>query len=113
MQREFQGELTAFDRAEEIRRITLVERCRALVRKQRIRAAFEDDALDLLYPNAEDELRDIIARVDDPVSDEAAKGLHAQFYRFLNRSGAVIPAPRPRSFGALSPAEEAQLALPT
>lgn len=112
LQREFQGEIAAFDRAQEVRRAALVERCRALVRRQRIRAAFEDDALDLLYPNAEDELRDIVARAGDPPAHEVAPGLHAQFYRFLDRSGAVLPAPKPRTIGVLTAAEEGQLALP-
>ena len=43
----------------EIRQAALAERCRALVRKPRIHAALEDNALDLLYPSAKDELRDI------------------------------------------------------
>lgn len=111
LQREFQGQLAAFDRAQEVRRAALVERCRALVRRPRIRAAFEDDALDLLYLNAEDELRDMVARPGDIPSEEGRQGLHAQFYRFLDRNGAVIPAPRPRSIGPLTPGEEAQLAL--
>lgn len=112
LQREFQAELAAFDRAQEVRRVALVERCRALLRRQRIRAAFEDDALDLLYLNAEDELRDIVARAGSPSADETEEGLHAQFYRFLDRKGAVIPPGGSRGVGTLSRDEEAQLALP-
>jgi signal transduction histidine kinase len=112
LQREFQAELTAFDRAQEVRRAALVERCRALVRRQRIRAAFEDDALDLLYLNAEDELRDIVMRARAVTQDDEGEGLHAQFYRFLDVKGGVITPPRPRSVGALTREEEAQLALP-
>ncbi|WP_414661319.1 sensor histidine kinase [Horticoccus sp. 23ND18S-11] len=112
LQRAFQGELAAFDRAQEVRRLTLMERCRALLRRQRIRACFEDDALDLLYLNAEDELRDVIARQDEAAPEKAEQGLQAQFYRFLNRAGAVIPPPSQRAVGALAPDEEAQLALP-
>ena len=112
LQREFQSELMAFDRAQEIRRATLVERCRALVRRPRIRAVFEDDALDLLYLNAENELNDMVAPGGDTAGDKSAQGVHAQFYRFLDRKGAVIQPPSPRIVGALAPAEEAQLALP-
>lgn len=112
LQREFQGELAAFDRAQELRRAALVERCRGLVRRQRIRAAFEDDALDLLYPNAADELRDLVMRSGDPRPAGLAQGLNAQFYRFLDRKGAVIPPGRERSVGALAAEEEAALALP-
>lgn len=108
LQREFQGQLNAFERAQEVRRAALVERCRALVRKPRIRAAFEDDALDLLYLNAESELNDVLM----PVADDARVGLHAEFYRFLDRAGAVIPPANRRTVGALTTDEEAQLALP-
>lgn len=111
LQREFQAQLGAFDRAQDMRRGALVERCRALVRKQRIRAAFEDEALDLLYPNAENELNDIVNPAIESAGDEGAGGLHAQFYRFLDRKGAVIRPPSPRAVGALTSAEEAQLAL--
>jgi signal transduction histidine kinase len=112
LEREFQGELAAFDRAQELRRAALVERCRGLVRRPRIRAAFEDDALDLLYPNAADELRDLVERAGDPRPAKAAQGLNAQFYRFLDRKGAVIAPGAEKSVGLLTPEEEAQLLLP-
>lgn len=108
LEREFQAELAALHRAQEVRSAALAERCRTLVRKPRIRAAFEDDALDLLYPNAEDELRDILARGDDPTGP----ALRAQFYRFLDQRGAVISPSGQRTVGSLRPEEEAQLALP-
>ena len=112
LQREFHAELAAFDRTQDVRRAALVERCRALVRRARIVAAFEED-LASLYLNAENELRDILAAPDDAPGERAERGLHAQFYRFLDRNGAVIPAIKPRMIGALSPDEEAQLALAT
>jgi signal transduction histidine kinase len=105
LEREFDGQLAALRQAQEIRHAALVERCRALVRKQRIRAAFEDDALDLLYPNAEDELRDVMGAGE-------ASALRGEFYRFLDPKGGVIPPANPRAVGALRPEEEAKLALP-
>ncbi len=108
LEREFRTELTALHHAQAVRGAALVERCRTLVRKPRIRAAFEDDALDLLYPNAEDELRDIVARSDDA----AGSTLRAQFYRFLDQHGAVIAPPNLRAVGTLRPEEQARLALP-
>lgn len=105
LERAFEAELAALQKAHEIRHAALVERCRALVRKPRIRAAFEDDALDLLYPNAEDELRDVMAAGD-------AATLRGEFYRFLDRQGAVLRPANPRAFGRLRPEEEAKLALP-
>ena len=110
LQSGFASNVAALHNAQEVRHAGLVERCRALVRKPRIHAALLDDALDLLYPNAEDELRDVMARPDD--RDYSPHGLRAQFYRFLDGNGAVIPAPNPRAIGALTAAEEQRLALP-
>ena len=108
LEHEFDAELAARRHAQEVRSAALVERCRTLVRKPRIRAAFEDDALDLLYPNAEDELRDILIRGDETTGS----ALRAHFYRFLDHHGAVIPPPNLRTVGALRPEEQARLALP-
>lgn len=108
LEREFEGQVVALRHAQDVRSAALVERCRALVRKPRIRAAFEDDALDLLYLTAEDELRDITARSDE----HAGPALRAQFYRFLDQKGAVIAPPNSRVVGALTAAEQARLALP-
>lgn len=102
LQREFVTELDALERARDVRHAMLVERCRSLVRRQRIRAAFEDDALDLLYDAAQYELHDVMT----------ASGLHAQFYRFLDRKGAVIRPPAKQAVGELTVGEEKQLALP-
>jgi signal transduction histidine kinase len=108
LQREFQAELAVLHQVQQLRDAALAERCRTLVRRSRIHAALEDDALDLLYPSAKDELRDIMAP-----GDVSGYGLHAEFYRFLDRHGAVIPADNPGEVGLLSAAEEARLALPT
>jgi signal transduction histidine kinase len=108
LRREFQGELAALHHVQEIRHAALVERCRSLVGKPRIHAALEDDALDLLYPSAKDELRDVM----EPAAEQAASALHAEFYRFLDRTGALIAPPHARDVGALNPEEERQLALP-
>jgi signal transduction histidine kinase len=112
MREEFRGELQALHNAHAVRHAALVERCRSLVRKPRIHAALEDDALDLLYPSAREELRDTMEASPGvpPVADTYA--LRARFYRFLDRQGAVIPPPDAADVGALTPAEEAQLALP-
>ena len=114
LQREFEGELDSRQRGEEVRRAALTERCHALVRKSRIQGALEDNALDLLYPNAENELSDIMVADGDATSGGPTPVLHAKFYRFLSARGAVI-APPPEKLaviGALRPGEEAQLALP-
>lgn len=110
---EFGGELAALHHAQSLRLAALSERCRALARRPRLHAALEDDALDLLYPSARDELQDVMA--DANASQEATPGyaLHARFYRFLDARGAVLPPARTDTAGALSAEEEAQLALPS
>ena len=110
LQHQFQSKLAALHTLQEVRHAALAERCRALVQKPRIHAALEDNALDLLYPSAKDELRDILdqnaARVEP-----ASHTLHAQFYRFLELNGGVNQPADTEDAGELSPAEEAQLAL--
>jgi signal transduction histidine kinase len=111
LQRDFQSDLTALHSVEELRYAALAERCRALVAKPRIHAALEDNALDLLYPSAKDELRDIMQDETNPQPDEISSVPHARFYRFLDRTGALLPPPNPTEVGLLRANEEAQLAL--
>jgi signal transduction histidine kinase len=110
LQQHFQSELSTLQKLEELRHIALAERCLALAAKPRIHAALEDNALDLLYPSAKDELRDLM---DNGASAplQAARSLHAKFYRFLDRSGAVLPPPNADDVGRLENEAEAQLAL--
>ena len=60
LQQTFQTELSSMHKVEELRYAALADRCNALVAKPRIHAAIEDDAIDLLYPSAKDELRDLM-----------------------------------------------------
>ncbi len=112
LQREFQSELASLHAIQEVRHAALAERCRALARKPRIHAALEDNALDLLYPSARDELRDVM-EADDGPSWETAYAIHARYYRFLDGNGAVISPPNSQDVGHLQPAEESQLTLRT
>lgn len=110
-ERQFRGELATLRNAQVLRQAALVERTHALVQKSRLHAALEDDALDLLYPSARDELRDIMTSESAAGSDPRPSALRARFFRFLDRNGRMIS---PGSFldaGALGPAEEADLAL--
>ena len=54
----FQAEISSLHKVQALRHAALTERCRELVVKPRLHAALEDNALDLLYPTAKDELRD-------------------------------------------------------
>ena len=106
---DFRNELATLHGVRDVRHAALAERTRDLVQRARIHAALEDNALDLLYPSAKDELRDIIALPDEV---ETPGGLHAKYYRFLDNDGAVITPSEPAEVGVLRPDEEAQLALP-
>src|SRR6516225_2512495 len=111
LQQTFQTELSSMHELEELRHAALADRCNALVAKPRIHAAIEDDAIDLLYPSAKDELRDLMEG-EEPPPEQATRSLHAKFYRFLDDSGAVIKPPNPSDVGELDAGTEAQLSLP-
>ena len=114
LQQDFRNELATLHGVQELRYAALTERCRALVMRPRIHAALEDNALDLLYPTARDELREVLAKDDETNErDEAANVVHAQFYRFLDNHGAVITPTSEAAVGELQPEEEAQLTLPS
>jgi len=110
LQQTFQTELSSMHKVEELRHAAVADRCIALVGKPRIHAAIEDDAMDLLYPSAKDELRDLMEG-EEPPPEQAARSLHARFYRFLDDTGAIIKPPNPSDVGELDTATEAQLSL--
>lgn len=107
---DFRNELATLHGVQELRQAALAERCRTLVLRPRIHAALEDNALDLLYPSAKDELRDVVNSGDDAETSETA--LSARFYRFLDGKGAVISPPDAEHGGEVSPEEERALTLP-
>jgi signal transduction histidine kinase len=111
LRREFQGEVAALNSVQEMHHAAVAARSLLLAQKPRIHAALEDNALDLLYPNAKDELRDVMERKDQESGEPAASALRATFYRFLNSQGAVITPPSAMEVGELAPEEEAQLSL--
>ena len=111
LQRDFHAAIMSLHGIQDIRRAALAERCRALARKPRIHAALEDGAPDLLYPDAKDELRDVMEGDGEQPPESATHALRAKFYRFLDAKGAVIPTENAANVGELNPDEEAQLAL--
>jgi signal transduction histidine kinase len=110
LQQTFQTELSSLHKLEELRHAALADRCNKLAAKSRIHAAIEDDAIDLLYPSAQDELHDLM-QGDEPPPERVARSLHARFYRFLDSSGAVIKPPNASDAGELDANTEAQLSL--
>jgi signal transduction histidine kinase len=111
LEREFQGEVAWLHSVQEMHRAALAARCRTLAEKPRIHAALEDNALDLLYPNANDELRDLINRNDERAEGGVGPPFNATFYRFLDGRGRVITPPNAKELGELRPEEESQLSL--
>src|SRR5437870_10945716 len=105
LQQIFQNELSSLHKLEELRHAALADRCNALAAKSRIHAAIEDNAIDLLYPSAKDELRDLMEG-EEPPPAQAAQWLHAKFYRFLDRAGAVIKPLSPYDVGELDAKSE-------
>lgn len=111
MQLAFASELGLARTVRDIRHASLTERCRVLVRKPRIQAALEDNALDLLYPSAKEELGDAISPGDAAGDATVRLWLRPRFYRFLNINGTVIPPFNAMEAGALAPNEEKRLAF--
>jgi len=109
LEREFQTGLDALQNIHELRHAALAEVCRTLVSKPRIHAALEDEALDLLYPMAKDELREVMNPAGVRTNSRALQGL---FYRFLDQKGRVISKSDETAAGSLKPQIEAQLGLP-
>jgi signal transduction histidine kinase len=108
LRQNFQAELLSFDKVRELRNATLAERCGALASRPRIHAALEDNALDLLYPSAKDELRDLMETAQP---SQTERFLRVKFYRFLDPVGEVLSPPVPKDVGELSLKAEAQLTL--
>jgi signal transduction histidine kinase len=115
LERSFQAEIGLWQKVREIRQAALVERVRVLVRKSRLASTLEpaDDALDLLYDTADFEMR-VVMETPPERAGPAERGLHAEFYRFLDRDGKLIPIPAKdqERFGILAPQEEYLLELP-
>jgi signal transduction histidine kinase len=115
LERTFRAEIGLWQKVREIRQAALVERVRVLVSKSRLASTLEPavEALDLLYDTADSEMRVVMETPPDRVGP-AERGLHAEFYRFLDRDGKLIPIP-PKSqerFGILAPKDEYLLELP-
>ena len=89
LQQEFQSAVGALLGVQEARLAAITERCRALAKSVRIRAALEEGDVEDLYLNARVELRDVLAG-DAP----DGRTLRAEFFRFVDAHGAVLSPPR-------------------
>lgn len=111
LNQDFQSQLQSLHELQGLRNRAVTDRCAVLVAKPRIHAALEDNAMDLLYPSAKDELRDLM-QPEPPGTDEGASVLHARFCRFLDDSGTVLRPSNPSEVGQLTPEAELALNLP-
>jgi signal transduction histidine kinase len=112
LDQDFQAQLRSLHELQNLRNRAVTDRCRVLVLKPRIHAALEDNALDLLYPSARDELRDLMGG-DDSDTEGGGRIVHARFCRFLDQTGAVLRPPEPATVGELDPQAESALSLKT
>src|SRR5438552_17945817 len=110
LQENFQAELSSLHKLEELRHAALADRCNALAAKSLIHAAIEDNAIDLLYPSAKDELRDLMEG-EEPPAEQAAQSMQATVYRLLDNTGSLIKPLHPYDVGELDAKAEAQLDL--
>jgi len=108
---DFELELAALHRLQDLRNAAVADRSKTLARNPRIHAALEDNALDLLYPSAQEELRGLMTEAGTTSATVAAE-LQAQFYRFLDAQGQVLVPPTSDA-GTLSPNEQRLLSPPT
>jgi signal transduction histidine kinase len=108
---EFQVSLALLRSVQSSRHAALVERCKSLATKSRIQAALEDNAEDLLYLSARDELRDLLAQAQEIATPAGESRRTARFYRFLDAKGRLLVPEKGAAAGELAPAEEDKLSL--
>jgi len=107
---EFQVSLALLRSVQSNRHAALVERCQSLATKSRIQAALEDNAEDLLYLSARDELRDLLVQAPKPAAKSGEYRRTARFYRFLDANGRLL-VPEQGTAGVLAPGEENKLSM--
>lgn len=108
---EFQVSLALLRSVQSSRHAALVERCKFLATKSRIQAALEDNAEDLLYLSARDELRDLLAQPTEAAVPAGASRRTARFYRFLDTQGRLLAPEKGAAAGELAPGEEDKFSL--
>src|SRR5712691_2670110 len=86
---EFQNQVHAFLALQEAQSSAITERCRALSRSVRLRAALEERDVDDLYRNALTELQEVSNGTE--ATDAGEHSVRASFFRFIDSNGAVIP----------------------
>lgn len=125
MEEQIQATITHQQALEAVRRAALVRWSRALAEQPALRVALERGGVAAVYAAAGETLRGVVesehgapwVEADEAVGAAADDrrddvGVHAEFVRFLDRSGDVLDEGWAGVFGRLEPEEQAQLALP-
>jgi signal transduction histidine kinase/CheY-like chemotaxis protein len=87
---QFQSRVQAFLKIQDAHSAVIIEKCLALSRAVRLRAALEERDVDDLYQNALTELEGILDR-PGTVTERAPDVPRASFFRFLDAEGIVLP----------------------
>jgi len=87
---QFQNQVQSFLKIQETQSEAITEKCRALSRAVRIRAALEERDVDDMYRNALTELEGILEQPGDSAASQSEVG-RASFFRFLDAEGEVLP----------------------
>lgn len=111
LEQDFQAQLQSLHELQDLRNRAVADLCAVLVAKPRIHAALEDNAMDLLYPSAKDELRDLM-QPEQQGLEQTGSVLHARFWRFLDDKGRVLHPANPADAGEIAPEAEAAVSLP-
>src|ERR1043166_7273404 len=92
---QFQNQLRSFLAVQDTQSNAIAEKCRAVARSVRLRAALEERDVDDLYANALTELQDVFDPTNSDTDDESP-GANASFFRFFDAQGAVLsPGDKP------------------
>jgi len=87
---QFKNQVHAFLALQEAQSSAILERCRALSRSVRLRAALEERDVDDLYRNALSELQGVFDDNAVPAKQQSAHSVRASFFRFFSPDGAVL-----------------------
>ena len=93
LREQFQDDSASVFGALDARQTAVEERCRAMARSVRIRAALEEDDVEDLYENARVELRDVMGDGSAVDTSHALALPRATFFCFLNPNGGILAAP--------------------
>src|SRR2546428_2279066 len=87
---QFENQVRSFLAVQEAQSRAITERCRALSRSVRLRAALEERDIDDLYRNALTELQGVF-NGNEATDAHEPQSVRASFFRFIDPDGALLP----------------------